>query len=636
MFMRMIKTKEVRKYCITFLAVLVLCLCVAETKAAAQSFTARTGNQATFETLAEAHAAAPQVISGYEGNQGRTFGSHPALDAYLQQPCYVYRSADMFGGRAAARMNTNVIVFTDQSFASREDAYAYLKELGVLDIVDAVTGSVILVSPQGESFGARDAAFYYALQTAMLSQKDYVITEKGNLYYADAEYYGGYGYLYMIGIDGGATFFNNYIAVNFDFVSRVAGALLFGGEMDEVRSIADFVPVYLAGASQSVISRYCAENATDAVFKEHDKTTWYCQAQPLKRVTSVAEGERAALVQDAFETMLLKTMRVPVGCEGIYSSGTPYCGYNFDEAPYSLSRRSLVTDGKTSGGIVVTAHQNDATFQYLEDEYGPYVDTWYEYVPEKVLSGVALDNTVPLVLCLEGMGDDPRLFVEETGLLTLAEDNAIALVAPDIQNMDQSTETLTALVRWMLERYPALDERRVYAFGYSTGGYLADCLGSCYPEMFAAVAPFAPTNYRFPDNEGVKMDKYDVPVIFCTSSYDERRLIGKCGHINEAFSNRIAMWASYNGAAKVAFDFQKYPLSGFAGDSMTMEKLNFEYDSLTWYLNNEEGVPVVALDYIKGIKHALYPEYADIAWNFMSHYSREPDTGAICFSINGK
>ena len=43
-----------------------------------------------------------------------------------------------------------------------------------------------------------------------------------------------------------------------------------------------------------------------------------------------------------------------------------------------------------------------------------------------------------------------------------------------------------------------------------------------------------------------------------------------------------------------AFDFKTYPVNGFKADRMEQVKLNDGYDNYRWYLNNADGVPMVA------------------------------------------
>jgi len=120
-----------------------------------------------------------------------------------------------------------------------------------------------------------------------------------------------------------------------------------------------------------------------------------------------------------------------------------------------------------------------------------------------------------------------------------------------------------------------------------------------------------------------------LPIYLSTSSYDVRRLQAACSRINDNLANQIKRWSDFNGVAPFEFDFDAYKLSGFKGDSWSVETVNNEYESDTWYLNDDKGIPMVALNYVKDIIHALYPEYGNLARNFLKHYSRNQQTGAI-------
>ena len=630
--------------------ILVLCmLATVSSGALALNSTCETGNAATFETLQEACLSSPDVVKAYEGNDVEmftnapmTFGSHPALENYPEGTTFVYRSANMYGGRAAARLNTNLIVYVNQHFDTKDAAYIYLEGAGLLDIIDEAIGSIVLVTPidTEAGFGSADIASYYALQTAMCSQKAYGKQEDGtNLHYSEAEYFGGYGYLYFIGVDGGATFFNNHIATTFDFVSRLAGVLLIGGDVDAIRTVAAFVPVYLVNATDAAIAKYKAANDVGAIAGENDVITYYNQAQPLQKVV-LANAEAVNLkvqIRNAYYNLFIKAMRVPVVLQAMYSAGTTYSGYNFDEAPYSLCERNAIINGVTANGIHLFTHQGEDRFSAIQTENGEYLDSWYEYLPEEALNGTAADGSIPLILGNHGGGDDPRLFVDEMGLLALAGNERVAVVAADHQNIGAIRgEAFTALVKYMLETYPALDASRVYALGYSMGGGATYSAGYYNPSLFAAIGPIAGTNIEPTDEEIANFKNCELPIYLSTSDYDVRRLAAPCGRINDNLANQVQRWASFNNLDRFAFDFDAYPLSGFQGDSWTIETLNNEYESDTWYLENSDGIPMVALNYVKNIIHALYPEYANIAWKYMKNFSRNELTGEIEYNPYAK
>ena len=103
---------------------------------------------------------------------------------------------------------------------------------------------------------------------------------------------------------------------------------------------------------------------------------------------------------------------------------------------------------------------------------------------------------MPLILGNHGGGDEVRQFVDEMGLLALAGNERVAVVAADHQSLpnDVRGPALTALVKYMLATYPALDPSRVYAIGYSMGGGATYTVGYYEPSLFAAIAPIAGTN----------------------------------------------------------------------------------------------------------------------------------------------
>ena len=142
-------------------------------EAFALNYSGSQGNPATFETLEETRTSSPAAVAPLETNNGKSFKSHPVLDNYPRGTTYVYRSPNLFGGRAAARLNTDILVFAEKSFQNKDAAFKYLKDLGLIDIINQAIGSVLLVTPSDAKTGftVSDQKYYYALQTAMFAQK---------------------------------------------------------------------------------------------------------------------------------------------------------------------------------------------------------------------------------------------------------------------------------------------------------------------------------------------------------------------------------------------------------------------------------------------------------------------------------
>jgi poly(3-hydroxybutyrate) depolymerase len=621
-------------------------------RAFALNYSNTQGNQATFETLEEARVNGPIAVATIDGNKGRTYKSHPALDGYPQGTTFIYRSANMYGGRAAARMNTDILVFSDKSFAAKDDALAYLKGLGLIPIIDQAKGSIILVTPADSKagFGAADQKNYYALQTAIFTQKASATVNKVTTSYSDGEYYGGFGYTYLIGIDGGATFLNNYVATNLDYLGRVAGMLLINGKMDNIRQLATFVPVYLVNAPDAVIEKYKQADSTDASTSDHGVESFYDHSLPLRRVTVAtdANADAAKYIKDAYYNLFIKAMRIPVTKAGLYTASTPYQGASGDQDPYSLCERDAVIDGKTADGIHVI-HKRSEEFSSVKAPNGEYLQTWVEFLPEEVLNGTAKPGSVPLVLGMHGGGDDMEQYVDEIGLLSLAGHERFAIVAPDHQTpgslmgprpgapgaATQPAEGVIPqvaprLVKYMLKTYPALDPSRVYATGYSLGGGATLQSINGDPSVFAAAVPMSSSPYVGTPKEVAQFKNTHLPVMFTTSSFDLGGAFDQTAQtIATSYQTQLNLFLGYNGMNTVTYDFKTYPLTGFKADRIEKIKLNGEYNNTRWYIDNADGIPMVAVSYTENLNHALYPEFAKIFWNFSKHYSRDQKTGQI-------
>ncbi|MBN1904779.1 MAG: hypothetical protein JW927_06750 [Deltaproteobacteria bacterium] len=576
------------------------------------------------------------VSAASKGTGNVTFKSHPVLDGYPKETTYVYRSANLWSGRGN-RLNTNILVFSEKSFQDKDAAFTYLKDLGLINIIDTAVGSVVLITPSDPKtgFSASDQKHYYALQTAMLSLG---VSERSNdavTTYSDGDYFGGFGFIYVIGFDSGATFFNNYIASTIDYATRIAGVLLINSRMDEIRQVAGPLPAYLVNATEAVEAKYKAANNADAVKGNAKTTTCFNQALPLQQVVIHREASpnTPTIIRSAYDGMFSRTMRIPVVKQGLHSAGTPYQGYNFDQAPYSLTARNVVTNGVAPDGISVFSHQEER-FSGNKTKTGEYMQTWYEYVPAEVLENRVAPGTVPLVIALHGGGDDPHAFVEEVGWLEMARQKRFIIVAPEHQGLysDQAVlgESIAALAKYMMKSYPAIDASRVYASGYSMGGGATLTISTSHPRMLAAVVDMAGAMFKFTDQMEEKFKETDLPFMYLTSAYDlEPNINPEDKSLSDNSQVLLNKFLIYNNMNQVSFNFKAYPKCGFQADAWSATLVNNEYKNFIWYLNNKEGVPMVALNYTEDLIHALYPQYASMAWAYLTQFSRDQKSGAI-------
>ena len=395
----------------TRMALAISLLLLASSVASALNFTGETGNKATFETLLEAHQNSPAVVRAYQAasmpgpgaagpsaggrgvagpgrpwsRSGRPWSGRPRRTEgqSLCRPSGAGQLPEGDDVRLPLRQHVRRPRGGQNEYQPHRLRRAALRQQG--------RGACLAEGRRPDRNRRRshrqhraghagrqdvrraDVAAYYALQTAMLAQQASGVQADGTaVAYSDAEYFGGFGYIYFIGVDGGATFFNNYIATTFDFVSRIAGALLVGGGVDEVRKPSTFVPVYLVNAGEAVVEKYKAANRVNAVKGLGGVVTHYNQALPLQQVV-VANAHPvnlAAAIKAAYHDMFIKAMRVPVVLQAMYSAGTPYSGYNMDEAPYSLCERNALINGVTKNGIHLISHQGESRFAAMKSPDG--------------------------------------------------------------------------------------------------------------------------------------------------------------------------------------------------------------------------------------------------------------------------
>ena len=619
--------------------VLALACLLSSTSAFALNYQPLMTGEATFETMEEARLNGPAFLNAFTGREG-AYVPDPCMEGYPEGTTWVYRSATMYTCLSAGpRMNTTFLVYTDKEFASKDEAKAYLDELGLPKIVDEAYGSVVLVTPidKEKGFGDADQYAYYQLQSAQTN-----IGGRGAAgSFADNYYYGGLTYRYVIGIDGGATFLNNYVSSTLDYVGRIAGLLLVNGTMERIRKVASEVPVYLVNPTDVALEKYKAANGVDAWGYDGDVQVFYNQQLPLRKV-SVAYTDNvnlSVLVPDVYAKLFVKVMRNAVVRNGLYTASTPFRSYNFNDAPYSIAERNAFYTGKTEGNVIVTEHREDR-FAPIADPNGSYIDVWYELIPEEALDGSIPDHSMPLVLFNHGGGDDPMQYLDEIGGIAVAEHERIAIVAPYHSGVNNLPEALPALVQYMLDTYPALDPSRVYVTGYSMGGRasVASLCGNA--KLFAAAVPQGAVFFPDTANYGDQYQDIDLPILCCTSTYDyhvdadamKLRWSDWNGFsfIWFDYMTLINLFLGYNELPETEYDFDAYPYSGFKGDSYRREVVNGEYGCHTWFFD-KDGVPMVGLSIIEDLPHGLYQVYAQIAWNFMKHYSRNVETGEIIY-----
>ena len=87
----------------------------------AQGYQQQLPVEPTFETMEEVHANAPALFGPI---YNREFVTDPAMETYPEGTTYVYRANTFTGLTAGYRMNTNLLVYTDEEIADKDAALA--------------------------------------------------------------------------------------------------------------------------------------------------------------------------------------------------------------------------------------------------------------------------------------------------------------------------------------------------------------------------------------------------------------------------------------------------------------------------------------------------------------------------------
>lgn len=241
-----------------------------------------------------------------------------------------------------------------------------------------------------------------------------------------------------------------------------------------------------------------------------------------------------------------------------------------------------------------------------------------------------LDNgPVPLVLAFHGGGDSALHIAHVSGWYRVAMRNNFLLVA--VENHLNSTATeVISLIERLKERYP-IDERRIYASGFSMGGCKSWDLYQEYPGVFAALAPMsatfevglnvygqaapceinhsAPVPLFYAGGEITPLPELPFQAEKC---WDRMRYVFEVNQLRTAYDLQYA-------------DRERWPdpIWGISGDRVERIDDPSRGSILTInYFTSADGVERTAFASISGQGHECREHTCEHAWRFMSRFSR--------------
>ena len=284
---------------------------------------------------------------------------------------------------------------------------------------------------------------------------------------------------------------------------------------------------------------------------------------------------------------------------------------------------------------------------------------WNSFVPVSAFAPENKGRKYPLVVMLHG-GFNPISIVDGWGIPQEAAKREWIVIVPSIE-LDDVLDEILAEAKNL---YP-VDESRIYAAGFSYGGFMSNFLGNKRPDAYAAVAPCgAPISNGFVDKaigpepqtpfdgipRAIEMNTY-MPVINVMGNLDNHRfpIYDYKGWFRAAGSPQdlldgINSWVRVNHAAEITLE-EILALKDNHAISEEERQIGIPLapdcrrtvvaDGITNYigdLKSADGVVRIRFVCEMNMPHWPTPEMARQIFDFFSHFSRNPVTGESIYT----
>lgn len=275
---------------------------------------------------------------------------------------------------------------------------------------------------------------------------------------------------------------------------------------------------------------------------------------------------------------------------------------------------------------------------------------WASYVP--VSSETEPDRKYPLMFVLHG-GDDAIYKCETYGYIDLAAEKEIIVIAPQ----DAGYENVNALLDIALERYP-VDPSRVYCVGFSGGAAKTEDTVINFPERFAGGVTvgqlFRSRFYSNPTEEHLAgISDIKIPYINIEGITEAGRTLPM--NISQEFNTLIPdvsrsvkdnceglnYWLGFNRCPRRVTEAEMYasfhsadPVERAIGTVFDQTHVERHFDR-NFYVGDyldDTGCVMLRVIGVDQVPHWPVPSFAEITWDFISKFTRDPATGKIIVS----
>lgn len=503
----------------------------------------------------------------------------------------------------------NFYIFPDCKL-DEKSALALAKELKLPEILTEFGGRIHIINPISTKWQAAD------LQTFRdLVSKSGTVTN-----------------LKVVGIGNGATFINQHLAAT-EMTGAIAGIVSLGGAPGKICALP--VPAYIGGKNAFKVA------------KPYQKTSESAPTDPLQRVVVNADTKAsiASLFADAWNQVLSANYRF----NNLYRTFYMTRGIDNPEGVKTFELASIPMFDK------LDIHRNVVEYPVVDINVTRKVDNpekylWYEYLPKQARE--ATKGTVPLVVLLHGHTNDPRTQSELAGFVELAAEEGFMVVEMEWQGgngyLAMGLDGIEIAISILKEKYPQIDETRIYCEGLSAGAMTSCMLGVRKSHLFAAVAGhsgglFSGNGLGYYGygseplmNEAIQKRGYvEVGLCSVTGTHDDViRFLRPDNWKNNPYLNVWRIYQTINNMEVTNdLDFNIDTTFGIKLQDRQQihtgkgENITMEFGQLY-----KDKKPMIRLIAINNYGHWNFKPAARLIWDFFRHFSRDMKTKKLHYT----